>query len=118
MCVTFGKTENILETAAEKVETSGKTSGRKPRENETWWWNEEVQRCSRKKKEVYKRLMDGGDLQAHKNKKKEAKRAVAKARGEAWREWYSNLETKQGEENIFRIARTRVKHCAYSSDQE
>ena len=34
---------------------------------------------------------------------------MAKARGEAWREWYDNLETKQGEENIFRIARTREK---------
>ena len=34
---------------------------------------------------------------------------MAKARGEAWREWYDNLETKQGKENIFRIERTRAK---------
>ena len=99
------KMQNILETAAEKV--CGKTSGRKPREMETWWWNEEVQRCLGEK--AYKRLKDGGNHQAYKNKKKEAKRAVAKARGEAWREWCDNLETKQGEENIFRIARTRAK---------
>ena len=63
----------------------------------------------REKKEAHKRLKDGVDHQAYKNEKKEAKRAVAKARGEAWREWYNNLETKQGEENIFRIARNRAK---------
>ena len=81
---------------------------RKPREKETWWWNKEVQRCLREKKEAYKRLKDGSNHQAYKNKK-EAKRAVAKARGEVWREWYNNLEIKQGEENIFRIARTGAK---------
>ena len=50
-----------------------------------------------KKKKAYKRLKDGtGDQAEYKRWKKESKRAVAKAIAEAWKEWYEELDTKEG----------------------
>ena len=45
----------------------------------------------------------------YKKWKKEAKRAVTKAKEAAWKEWYKNLETKEGEETIYKIAKARAR---------
>ena len=45
----------------------------------------------------------------YKKWKKEAKRPVAKAKEAAWKEWYDNLETKEGEETIYKKAKVRAR---------
>ena len=45
----------------------------------------------------------------YKKWKKEVKRAVAKAKEAAWKEWYENLETKEGEEIIYKIVKARAR---------
>ncbi|XP_047106357.1 uncharacterized protein LOC124775571 [Schistocerca piceifrons] len=80
-------------------EVFGLTSGRGvPKDKKTWWWNEEVQKVVKEKKDA-KRKWDmsrnAEDGQAYKIAKKEAKRAVAKAKAESVREAYEQLQKNQ-----------------------
>ena len=92
-------------------EVLGKSSGRKPpNDKESWWWNEEVQQRVMNKKEVKKKADLSGleqDKNEYKQAKKEARRAVAKAKAETWNEVYEELETPEGEKKILRIAKAR-----------
>ena len=47
--------------------------------------------------------------EVYKEKKKEAQRAVAKAKEEDYKEWYKNLDTWEGEKTIYRIAKQRAE---------
>ena len=99
----------ILKEAAEKVYDM--TKGKTQIDKDKWWWNEKVQKTVREKKKVYKKLKDGtGNYEEYKRWKQKAKRAVAKAKESAWKEWYDNLGTKEGEDNTYKIAKARAKH--------
>ena len=96
--------------AAEEV--CGATKGGKPLERETWWWNEEVQESLRRKKDAFtKWQMQGGNelKDAYKNTKREAKAAVAKAKNEAYKEWYDKMGTEEGERVIYKVAKQRAR---------
>ena len=101
----------IMREAAEEI--LGKTSGKKaPVDKETWWWNKEVQSSVNRKK-AFKKLWDTsaeeGDKRKYQEAKKEAKRAVVAAKKRAWDELYSELETPEGENKLFKIAKSRGK---------
>ena len=88
--------------------TSGKisTAGRR----ETWWWNQEVQeklKHKEKAKKVWDTMRDDASTLAYKTARKQAKREVAKARNKAYKELYEKLETKKGENKLFKIAKQR-----------
>ena len=75
----------ILEEAVST--TCGKTRGGCVQENDTWWWNHQVQEVLKKKKSAYKAIYEGkGNLREYKRLKREAKREVAKAKERAWKE--------------------------------
>ena len=89
-------------------ETSGKisTAGRR----RTWWWNREVQeklKDKRNAKKVWDTMRDNASKLAYKIERKQAKREVAKARNKAYLELYEKLETKEGENEVFKIAKQR-----------
>ena len=89
-------------------ETSGKVSmaGRR----ETWWWNQEVQEKlndKKKAKKAWDTIRDDASKLAYKTARKQAKREVAKARNKAYEELYEKLETKEGENEVFKIAKQR-----------
>ena len=85
------KKNKVLHEAGTKVR--GKTKRGRSRENETWRWGEEVQNEVKKKKKAYKALKDGsGNQEEYKKWKKEGKRAVARAKEKAWKEWYEKLD--------------------------
>ena len=64
----------------------------------------------REKRKVYKKLKDGtGNYEEYKRWKQKAKRAVAKEKESAWKEWHGNLDTKEGEDNIYKIAKASAK---------
>ncbi|KAI5626476.1 hypothetical protein C0J50_13765, partial [Silurus asotus] len=69
----------------------GVTSGNRMEDKETWWWNEEVQESIRRKREV----------------RQQVKRDVAKAKEKAYEELYERLDTKEGEKDLYRLARQR-----------
>ena len=89
-------------------ETSGKisTAGRR----ESWWWNQEVQKKLKDKrnaKKVWDTIRDDASKLAFKTARKQAKREVAKARNKAYEELFEKLETKEGENELFKIAKQR-----------
>ena len=89
-------------------ETLGKisTTGRR----EMWWWNQEVKKKLKDKrnaKKVWHTMRDDASKLAYKNARKQAKRGVAKARNMAYEELYEKLETKEGENALFKIAKQR-----------
>ena len=101
--------EMIRRTARRELgKTSGKvnTAGRSTK----WWWNEEVQEKPKDKKKAKKEwdtIRNDASKLAYKTARKQAKREVAKARNKAYEELYEKLETKEGENEVFKIAKQR-----------
>ena len=86
----------------EKISTAGR--------RKTWWWNQEVQeklKDKRNAKKVWDTMRDDASKLAYKTARKQAKREVAKARNKAYEELYEKLETKEGENELFKIAKQR-----------
>ena len=115
----WDKTAEMLRKTAETV--LGVTFGKRKGDRETWWWNEEVQETIKEKKEVKKawyKIRNENTKKIYKEKKSKAKKAVAMAKGRAYDNFYARLETKEGEKELYRLARQRDragKHVAYYS---
>ena len=100
--------EHGLKNAAEKV--CGRLKGGKKHE-ETWWWNEQVVKVIKGKKEGYKKWRKDRseeNLEAYRVLKKEARQEVASAMESRWIEMANELE-KRGSTMAFRIAKQRAK---------
>ena len=103
---------NVLEVCKE---VCGETSGRRGRERETWWWSEAVQNILREKKAAFKRWQRTGereDREAYRRKRNEAKRVVKNAKNQAWRRWSEDLNTREGQNKMFRVAAQMKKDKA------
>ncbi|KAK3543950.1 hypothetical protein QTP70_031858, partial [Hemibagrus guttatus] len=70
-------TTKVIRETGRKV--LGVSSGRKKEDKETWWWNEEVQ----------------------------AQMEVSKAKQKAYDELYTRLDTREGQKDLYRLARQR-----------
>ena len=101
------------------------TFGKRKGDRETWWWNEEVQESIKEKKETQKawdKIRDKNTKKIYKEKKSEAKKAVAMAKGRVYDNLYARLETK-GEKELYRLARQRdragkdVQHVRVLKDE-
>ena len=78
------------------------TKGSGGEAKDTWWWNEEVQRAIKKKKECYRRLYHNrsvDNIEKYRVAKKTAKRAISVAKGRAYEDLYQYLSTKEGEKD-------------------
>ncbi|XP_066381990.1 uncharacterized protein [Miscanthus floridulus] len=86
-----------MATCVRKIasEVLGVTKGSGYNSKDTWWWNEDVQKTIKKKKECYKPV------------KKTTKRAVSEAKGRAYEDLYQRLSTKKEEKGIYGMARAR-----------
>ncbi|XP_057990131.1 uncharacterized protein LOC110642070 [Hevea brasiliensis] len=92
----------------------GEYRGHGPPSKERWWWNEEVQKAVKRKKEWYKKLPKCDNNEAYeqyKIAKKNAKKAVSQVRAQAFEKLYEKLGTKEWEKYIYRLARRREKKC-------
>ena len=88
------------------------TFGKRKGHRETWWWNEEVQESIKEKKDskkVWDKLRDKNTKKMYKEKKSKAKKAVAMAKGRAYDDLYDRLEKKEGEKELYRLARQRER---------
>ncbi|KAF7699862.1 hypothetical protein C0J45_10852, partial [Silurus meridionalis] len=75
-------------------------------EEEVWWWNEELQESIRRKaKQNWNRQND--EKSRHKEMRQQVKRDMAKAKEKAYEELYERLDTKEGEKDLYRLARQR-----------
>ncbi|KAK3544375.1 hypothetical protein QTP86_010150 [Hemibagrus guttatus] len=103
------------ETTAEVIRETGRkvlgvSSGRRKEDKETWWWNEEVQdSIQRKRLAKKKRDMDRTEenRQEYKESQRRVKREVSKAKQKAYDELYTRLDTREGEKDLYRLARQR-----------
>ncbi|KAK6755243.1 hypothetical protein RB195_013926 [Necator americanus] len=91
--------------------TLGKTTLGKPKvQKATWFCNEEVQAAIREKKSKYKlwwSTRQPEDRDAHLAAKREAKRAVSKAKSDRCKAVYDTLDTREGERAVYRLVRGR-----------
>ena len=97
--------EKNIREAAEEV--CGLTTGRRGRERETWWWCDEVQQKIKEKKIAYKawqHTKTEADKEHYREKNRESKRAVARAKAAAWEGWSADLTTVAGRNKMFRAA--------------
>ena len=101
--------ENILRAGKEIL---GESNGKIWENKEAWWFNEEVQQKVQAKKMAKKRWevtkLDG-DRKRYKQCSKEAKRTVAIAKSEAYENLYEELNTKEGKQKVFKLAKMRNK---------
>ena len=101
----MGQTAEMLRKTAETV--LGVTFGKRKGDRETWWWNEEVQKSIKEKKEVKKawdKIRNENTKKIYKEKKN---KAVAMAKGRVHDDLYARLKTKVGEKELYRLARQR-----------
>ncbi|KAK3515358.1 hypothetical protein QTP70_018753 [Hemibagrus guttatus] len=102
-------------TTAEVIRETGRkvlgvSSGRRKEDKETWWWNEEVQDSIQRKRLTKKKWdMDRTEenRQEYKELQRRVKREVSKAKQEAYDELYTRLDTREGEKDLYRLARQR-----------
>ncbi|KAK3520940.1 hypothetical protein QTP86_018461, partial [Hemibagrus guttatus] len=103
------------ETTAEVIRETGRkvlgvSSGRRKEDKETWWWNEEVQDSTQRKRLAKKKWdMDRTEenRQEYKELQRRVKREVSKAKQKAYDELYTRLDTREGEKDLYRLARQR-----------
>ena len=104
----WNKTAEILRKTAETV--LGVTFGKQKGDRETWWWNEEVQESIKQNKEAKKawdKIRDENTKKIYKEKKSKTKKAVAMAKRSTYDNLYARLKTKEGEKELYRLARQR-----------
>jgi hypothetical protein len=94
------------------LEEFGVTKGGKRETKETWWWNEKMQNAIKEKKECFRcmhvdRSVD--NVERYKVAKKTAKQTVSEARGQIYDGLYERLGTKEGEKDIYRMAKSRER---------
>uniref|UniRef100_A0A8I7BC79 Endonuclease/exonuclease/phosphatase domain-containing protein n=1 Tax=Hordeum vulgare subsp. vulgare TaxID=112509 RepID=A0A8I7BC79_HORVV len=94
------------------VEEFGVTKGSRREAKDTWWWNDEVQKVIREKKDYFRCLYldrSAANMQKYKVAKKAAKRAVSEVSGRAYEDLYQRLNTKEGERDICKMAKIRER---------
>ncbi|KAK3574787.1 hypothetical protein QTP86_018314 [Hemibagrus guttatus] len=82
-------------------------------DKETWWWNEEVQDSIQRKRLAKKKWdMDRTEenRQEYKELQRRVKREVSKAKQKAYDELYTRLDTREGEKDLYRLARQRDRN--------
>ena len=103
------------------------SSKQRKEDKESLWWDEEVQESIRKKRLAKKRWdiqRDEESKQEYKEMRREARKEVAKANSKAYDELYEGLDTKEGENTLYRLARQRhqagkdVQHVRMMKDKD
>ena len=97
-------------------EVLGVSKGGGGRKSGAWWWSEEVREKVREKQRAYAALNSCTTEEEkrvkealYKDAKKLAKKAVVTAKSHAYERLYQRLETKEGEKDVFKLARAREK---------
>jgi hypothetical protein len=94
------------------IEVFGATRGNKREPKDTWWWNDDIQKAINEKEECYKCLHHNrGDknIQKYKETRRNTKKTVTEARGQAYTDLYKKLDTKKDENDVYKMAKLRER---------
>ncbi|XP_073360714.1 uncharacterized protein [Aegilops tauschii subsp. strangulata] len=97
----------IRKVASEKCGVSKES---RSETKDTWWWNDDIQKVIKEKKDCFRRLYldrSADNIEKYKMEKKAAKRAVSEVRGRTYKDVYQRLDTKKGERDIYKMAKIR-----------
>uniref|UniRef100_A0A3B3BTI6 ribonuclease H n=1 Tax=Oryzias melastigma TaxID=30732 RepID=A0A3B3BTI6_ORYME len=100
-------TANVIRETGRSV--LGVSSGKRV-DKETWWWNEEVQECIRSKRLAKKKWdteRTEESRQEYREMQRKVKVEVSKAKQRAYDDLYARLGSKEGETDLYRLARQR-----------
>ena len=87
----------------------------KCRQRETWWWCDEVEKAVETKKQKLKEWKKAEECEKdvkqaeYKASRNEAKRCIGRIQAEVMKIQAETLDSKEGRQNIFRIARQKNK---------
>ena len=108
---------DLLRLAKEELgETSG---GGQFIENETWWLHQQVKEATKAKKDSFTEWQLSGedqDREQYKVKKKEAKKGEAIAKENAYEDLYQKLDSREGTDMIYKLAKTRNRRTKDITD--
>ncbi|XP_062532854.1 uncharacterized protein LOC134201634 [Bombyx mori] len=110
---------NSVRKTAKAVLGESKGKGIIDKDTLSWWWNENVQRELKEKKNAFKKWQlergNESERQARKNEyrecKKKATKAVAIARSDAQKRLYAALDGPRGQKELYRITRAREERA-------
>jgi len=109
--VTWDKLKSSVVESAKKI--CGVTQGQRRKERETWWWMEEVQEAIQNKNMAFKSWQgnhqDAALKAAYKATCKAAKKTVAMGKSNSMKLIYEELNIKEGETKIYKIAKARQR---------
>ena len=93
-------------------ETLGVSSGKPKVFKESWWWNDEMEKKIKDKNKKFKDFLacteDEDRIEkrvSYKEAKRATKKAVTEAKNHGYEDSYRKLDTKEGEKQIFKLAR-------------
>ncbi|KAK9724967.1 hypothetical protein RND81_05G111900 [Saponaria officinalis] len=105
---TWDKVEHVVKDVARVV--LGESKGNRPSSKDISWWNDEVRQAIKAKRECYKALgkcMSNENFEKYKEARQAAKKAVRDAMTKVNQKMYTKLDTKEGEKDIYKLARIR-----------
>ncbi len=85
-------------------EVCGWTRGGSVRHEETWWWNETVDKIIKEKRKAWKDWQKGGSKEAYLKVKRKAKTAVYTAKRDAQTEQFRDINSNNDKNKIFKMA--------------
>ena len=87
-----------------------KVNGKKNTGLNSWWWNDETESAVKEKKErlkSWKRTGAENDMVEYKTAKVKSKRVVSRVKADAMKGLYDQLETVEGQQELYRFAAER-----------
>jgi len=103
---------DCIRRSAKEILDFSRSGGKKM--ERAWWWNEEAKERVKEKKEACADVMNSGSDEEgetrsirYKAAKKVGKKAVAVVKNLAFDRLYHRLGTKEGEKEVFKLARAR-----------
>ncbi|KAK2921479.1 hypothetical protein Q8A73_000964 [Channa argus] len=106
----WSELDEVMQSIPRGWRVLGVSSGKMKADKETWWWNEEVQECIQRKR-LAKKKWDTERTEESRQEYREIQRKVkvevAKAKQRAYEDLYARLDTKEGEVDLYRLARQR-----------
>jgi hypothetical protein len=90
------------------IEVFGVTRENKREPKNTWWRNDDIQKTISERKECYKYLhhnRSDENIQKYKETRRNTKKTMSEARGQIYAEMYWKLDTKEGENDVYKMTK-------------